>query len=216
MSIKIIKILFLLSLSSLCLAGDRDFRWSCTSFAINDQGYIATAGHCVQGGKVFAVLINHKYHLAKLVEADYKHDVAILKTDYKTSGYTLDNSIRIGEKIYILGYPLIDILGPSLKQHYGYVESKNKSTFNFSGRLCHGNSGGPIINSSNKVIGVLTNGYGSGVACSSLGLARNIGFVEAIAIKHDIDITVNNDISLVSESTIVSKGHESILLFFGG
>jgi V8-like Glu-specific endopeptidase len=185
--VRIISIIIGLLLTGSSFAGN----WLCTSFFINDQGYVVTAGHCVKGAKELIVVSHKVWYNAKLVVVDYDNDVAILKIDkYTPDHYNAGSGVNADKKVYILGYPIPDVRGYNLKIKTGYIAQRKSTFYQIAGGTCQGNSGGPVVNSSNDVVGILSFGYGS-TPCAYYVGAMFIDHVLILAQIFDIPIQVN-------------------------
>jgi S1-C subfamily serine protease len=135
-----------------------------TSFLIDGKGYLVTNKHVVRDNKIVYVSNGKSGDLrAEVVYANGASDIAILKiTDERFKPIAaLPYAIRrtnvdLGEQIFTLGYPRQEIV-----YNEGYLSAKT----GFSGDTSRcqiaisanpGNSGGPVINSSGEVIGILS------------------------------------------------------------
>lgn len=133
-----------------------------TGFAISSNGYILTSYHVVEKSDTVYVQ-NNKGDLYK-VDITYKdpiNDIAILKIiDKKFSLGSLPYSLKkgkvgLGESVYTLGYPKDEVvLG------IGYLSSQsgfNGDTlaYQLSLDVNPGNSGGPLLDNSGNVIGII-------------------------------------------------------------
>ncbi|MFS3915620.1 reverse transcriptase domain-containing protein [Bacillus australimaris] len=106
---------------------------------------------------------NIKYK-AKVAKYDLDKDIAIL--DIKNfnigeHGYEYNINMTTEQKIELIGYPDYSI-GQEIKIESGYLKGIRKHGFHtrheISAIIYGGNSGGPIINESNEVIGVAVKG----------------------------------------------------------
>lgn len=135
-----------------------------TGFMIDAKGYLVTNAHVI-GDYNHVVVQNNKGQefKAKIVKIDEVRDLAILKIEdgdfkplaslpygFKKSGGDL------GEQIFTMGYPRDEIV-------YGEGYMSAKTGFNGDTLACQiavaanpGNSGGPVINKSGEVVGILS------------------------------------------------------------
>lgn len=177
-------------------SGSGVFAASGTGFGISEEGYIATAAHVVEGASEIRVLIKNEHRPAKIAALDQKNDVAILKVESLTNALAVKptSSVALGQDLFTIGFPLIDVLGTEPKFTKGNVTGleggsvtvdggsiKSESAFQISAPVQPGNSGGPVCAADGGVIGivraVLTNGQNVNFASKSdalLNLAKTV------------------------------------------
>lgn len=168
--------------------------WSCSSFFINPDGYIATAQHCVSGGDRFMIKYKGRLIKAHVVATDWFHDVAILKTELSHTPYlALSDIVYKNQYMGIIGYPLWSIRpvlsvgagNPAFWMQYGiYVRAGT----------CQGNSGGPILNTTGVAVGVLTegvSGFNQEGTCSKVSYGPNISYIIRLANKNHVSVYLN-------------------------
>lgn len=102
-------------------------------------------------------------------------DVAILKLQgkhiYPTIRMGDDQSMRVGDQIYVLGYPAVATFHPLISEESiseasltrGLVSAKKNmkdgwEVLQIDAAITHGNSGGPVMNDQGEVIGLATFG----------------------------------------------------------
>jgi len=156
-----------------------------TGFIISPDGYVVTNAHVLTGASYAEALTSDKkIKDMKLIGYDTDTDIALLKLDgsYEYLDFRDSNNIRVGEKVIAIGNPL----GLSFSVSEGIVSAVNREGSNglpdyiqTDAALNPGNSGGPLIGTDGKVIGI--NNFKAN--------AENIGFaLESNYIKD----TVNN------------------------
>lgn len=135
-----------------------------SGFFVSDDGYIVTNNHVIRGGSDFTVVLNDGEEMnAKLVGADPKTDLAVLKVeDKRTFTYVefAGNKSRVGEWVVAVGNPFG--LGGTVTA--GIVSASNRDIgsgpyddfIQIDAAVNKGNSGGPAFNLSGEVIGVNT------------------------------------------------------------
>jgi putative serine protease PepD len=138
-----------------------------SGFVIDEQGHIVTNEHVVDGATSIKVrLWDGKTYDATLVGSDASTDLAVIKVDAPSSvlePLTLadSNSVQVGDTVVAIGSPF----GLENTVTSGIVSALHRqmtSPNNFSiddsiqtdAAINHGNSGGPLLNSSGQVIGV--------------------------------------------------------------
>lgn len=151
-----------------------------TGMIINEEGYILTNYHVVEGAQqVKVTLSNNKQVNAKVVNYDANYDVAVVKiTDNVKVPAVVEigdsDNLQVGESVVAIGNPLgtdffgsvttgivsalnrkIDGDGNTSKQG----ESSSSSGLSYiqtDAAINSGNSGGPLINARGQVIGINT------------------------------------------------------------
>lgn len=140
-----------------------------TGMIINQDGYVLTNYHVVQGAQqVKVTLSNGKQVNAKVVNYDASYDVAVVKITDKIQVPAVvelgdSDNLQVGESVVAIGNPLgTDFFGSVTS---GIVSALNRKINEDSNNLSYiqtdaainaGNSGGPLINSRGQVIGINT------------------------------------------------------------
>lgn len=139
-----------------------------TGFVISPYGHIITNEHVIHGGKSFQIcqrytsedpeVICYSDQL-KLLAADSNSDLALLQLQEPTNSYDSNylvfgdsNASKIGERISILGYPYDDAI--TLKVSTGLITKSAHDYILTDAQVSGGNSGSPVLNSKNEVIGI--------------------------------------------------------------
>jgi TPR repeat protein/S1-C subfamily serine protease len=129
-------------------------------------GYIVTNQHVVSGKKKIAVVSNsgEKISAAVLIE-DRINDLALLQVNHPEklppALPIAKLSAKIGSKVFTIGYPHPDIMGTKPKLTEGIVNAlsgymDDPRILQISVPVQSGNSGGPLLNMSGEVIGIVT------------------------------------------------------------
>ena len=164
---------------------------------ISSDGYIVTNEHVISEANEIVVILNTgEEHVATLVGADSKSDLAVLKIDKNDlPAATLGNSdnLAVGELAVAIGNPLGQEFAGSVTA--GVISALNRTmtvddkVYNLvqtDAAINPGNSGGALVNRFGEVIGINT------IKLSSTGV-EGIGFAIAISeAKPIIDDLMNN------------------------
>lgn len=128
-------------------------------------GYVVTCYHVVKGHKIITVVSgNLPRRKASVMTRDETNDLAVLKLDDDSNlpaGIPIgQRSLSLGEKVFTIGYPRIDLLGQSPKLSDGVVSSTqgmhdDPRTLQMSVLIQAGNSGGPLLDRKGEVVGVV-------------------------------------------------------------
>lgn len=164
---------------------------------ISSDGYIVTNQHVIDGATEISVILNTgDEYVAKIVGADSKSDLAVLKID-KTGlpAATLGDSdkLQVGETAVAIGNPLGQEFAGSVTA--GVISALNRTmtvdnkVYNLvqtDAAINPGNSGGALVNQYGEVIGINT------IKLSQTGV-EGIGFAIAISeAKPIINDLMNN------------------------
>ena len=162
-----------------------------SGFFIDSEGTLATAHHVIDGAYAMKIeMANGEVHDVKNVVAfDTVRDIALLRADLDHANDFLnieENGITPGETAYSFGSSLGFLDGSFAS---GVVASPLRKTLvkeggeeyylelQYTAPVSSGNSGGPILNSRGKVIGIVTWGYTIG---NSLNFATYIKELDSL------------------------------------
>ena len=135
-----------------------------TGFSVG-RGYVLTNLHVVTGMPRITVDLADGTHFAQLVQFDEGNDIAILKIE---GGGEADRprlrlgdatTMRPGDRVWTLGYPLAPVLGERPVLTEGSISSLSglkgdPRLFQISVPIQPGNSGGPLFNDRGDVVGI--------------------------------------------------------------
>ncbi len=138
-----------------------------SAVAINRVGYFLTNRHVVDDCRRVVVRYNNMFGRAISVSMGQDADVAVIKINGVTPAYQqfVRSKAGLGEKIYVGGYPLTDILGSDLKITDGLISgisSKRPNMIQITASISSGNSGGPVVDEKNRIVAIATSGIAGG------------------------------------------------------
>lgn len=169
-----------------------------SGFVVSNNGFIITNYHVVENAKKIFVTQNTKKIEAILFDYDKRNDIALLKVnDYFEIVYSFSTkNTEIGTDVFVLGYPMIDILGKEIKVTDGIISSNSgfendKRYFQISAPIQPGNSGGPLFDKKGNYIGLIT---------SKVTIGENIGY--ALKTNYLIDFLKRNKISIPNSKQV--------------
>jgi len=152
-----------------------------TGFIIDSRGYIVTNAHVISGGSIINTITFERETIeAELIGFDLDLDIALLKIPGSYDSLQLgdSDSTQTGEKVIAIGNPL----GLQFSVSEGIVSAVHRVGPNgieaytqTDAALNPGNSGGPLIDKSGKVIGINNFKIGDG---ESLGFALESNFIK--------------------------------------
>lgn len=168
-----------------------------SGFVIDDSGHILTNFHVVQGAQSIEVILgDQSRYPGKLVGADERNDVALVKIDAKgkrTASLPLGDStsLQVGQKVLAIGNPFgfQSTLTTGVVSALGRTVQTSQTTFideaiQTDAAINQGNSGGPLINTHGEVIGINSAIYTPSGAAAGIGFAIPIDTAKMIA--HDL------------------------------
>ena len=183
-----------------------------TGFFINDDGFLVTNAHVVQGAAdvtIYYWTSPLKFNKAQIVGIDVIADVAVLKIDNirPTTYVTWGNSeeMRLGMDVIAIGHGMSmpwsvtkGIISMTDRQKPGVpmiVYNQSDAVIN------SGNSGGPLFNMKGEVIGINT------LLFSKTGVFSGVGFslpsvLAERSVNHIMDTAVFDD-----DGNVVTKGY---------
>jgi S1-C subfamily serine protease len=136
-----------------------------TCFAVRDDGVVLTARHVIRDAAAVMVTLANGETLAATPEASSEAlDLAVLRVAAPTPNYLRlaeTGATRTGSRVFTLGYPAPDILGPEAKYSDGAISSMSGpggevALLQISVPVQPGNSGGPVVDFEGRVVGVVT------------------------------------------------------------
>jgi serine protease Do len=135
---------------------------------ISEDGYIVTNNHVVDGADDITVtLTNKKSFKAKLVASDPSSDLAVIKIEAKALPFLLygnSDEVKVGQWVLAVGYPLtlettvtagiVSAKGRTLEINRRQSDTPVESFIQTDAAVNPGNSGGPLITTDGKLIGI--------------------------------------------------------------
>jgi len=165
-----------------------------TGFLLHKSGLIVTNYHVVENSAKIEVVFPKKNIIknAELLIKDSQNDIAILRISdfyYKkifnnNIPFTLADvtSIKVGQKVFTLGFPLGNIMGKQPRLSAGIINSlfgikDDPRLIQISNPLQPGNSGGPLFNSKGEIVGIVVSGLNAKYFYEKVGIIpQNVNF----------------------------------------
>jgi len=158
-----------------------------SGFIIANNGYVVTNAHVMEGANAAGIITyDGKLHQVSRVGEDTEMDIILLRIvdGASYSPLQLENSdnVQIGQKVIAIGNPL----GLQFSVSEGIISGTNREGLNginaylqTDAALNPGNSGGPLIGTNGKVVGI--NNF-------KIGGSENIGFaLESNYLKNSVN-----------------------------
>lgn len=164
-----------------------------SGFAVSSEGHLVTCAHVVRGATRVDVKFGDQSYVAQVLALDKRNDLALLKVDAQQLG-ALDlgdsDAVELAQDVRVVGYPLTDVLGSSIKVTRGtvsgIVDQDDDRLFQVDAPINAGNSGGPVVNASGHVVGVASAKL-SGEEISNIGFAVPVAEVRELLEKHGVN-----------------------------
>jgi antitoxin component YwqK of YwqJK toxin-antitoxin module len=182
-----------------------------TGFLFGSKDYIVTNYHVVKGtSEVTVKLLNGESINAEVIAKDTQNDVAVLKLTKSPSFQSREmkfgdsSMVRMGDKVFTIGYPSIDIMGFKPKYTEGVISAvtgikDDPTVFQTTVPIQPGNSGGPLFNEKGEVVGLTTASL-SLLAIESMGaVPQSVNY----AVKSSF---VKNVIGTIPEALLSNRG----------
>jgi hypothetical protein len=133
-----------------------------TGFIVTKNGYIISCHHVIADANIIKVSVRKKTYPALVVENDEHNDLALLKISgsFPALAFSSERSARVGQEVFTIGYPNPRLQGINAKFTKGHISSlsgfqDDLRMYQISTPVQPGNSGGPLIDNSGNVIGVI-------------------------------------------------------------
>ena len=153
---------------------------------VSREGTILTNKHVVNQCTSYEVIDDADRKLKATLQAvDETRDLALLKTEEgfrNVAPFRRDITPKLGEAVTVVGYPLAGVLGTKPTVGFGHVSSTvgmrgDPTQMQISVPIQRGNSGGPVLDHSGNVIGVVVSKLDALKLAQSTGdLAQNVNF----------------------------------------
>ncbi len=137
----------------------------------DDAGHVVTMAEvAVQGGTFSVTLADGSHRTAKVLGSDPTLDISVLQLegpvhDLHPIAAGTSQGLRVGQHVYVIGSPygLTNMLSEGLLGGISrHMAQNGHATLVLGADVNPGNAGGPVLDSSGRVIGLVTGNYGSG------------------------------------------------------
>jgi serine protease Do len=191
-----------------------------SGFILNADGYVMTNAHVIDGAEeVFVTLTDKREFKARVVGADKRSDVALVKID--ASGLPTVRigdvgRLKVGEWVIAIGSPF----GLESTVTAGIVSAKSRETGDFlqliqtDVAINPGNSGGPLIKMRGEVVGINSQIYSRSGGYMGISFAIPIDEASRVAdslrvngrvVRGRIGVTIDQVTKEVAESIGLGK-----------
>ncbi|MBF0325769.1 tetratricopeptide repeat-containing serine protease family protein [Magnetospirillum moscoviense] len=164
-----------------------------SGFAVNADGIVLTNSHVVKVCRNIRVTIGDtgRAEAAVVVARDDANDLAALKTSLRPTDiarFREDKPIRSGDQVVVVGFPLSALLSREPNITDGVISAMagikgDKRHYQLTAPIQPGNSGGPVVDMSGSVVGVVVSKLNASRVAERTGdIPQNVNF----AIKADL------------------------------
>ena len=164
-----------------------------SGFIWDDAGHVVTNFHVVQGANGAQVTLwNHKTYAADLVGVAPNYDLALLRihapaSELRPIPIGESGNLQVGQKVFAIGNPF----GLDQSLTTGVVSALGRQIEAVTGRPIEdviqtdasvnpGNSGGPLLDSAGRIIGVNTAIYSPSGASAGIGFAVPVDTINRV------------------------------------
>ena len=190
-----------------------------TGFLISSQGFVVTNHHVIENAtsiKIKGGYLGMAALDATVAITDRNNDLCLLKVDLPTVSsltpiaYGFDDALaKAGESVFCMGYPLTPLMGSEIKTTNGIISSStgyqgDVSTYQVSSPVQPGNSGGPLINESGNVIGIIN---------AKIPGAENVTYAVKLSYLHNLIALLEQNIQLTKKEMKTISLADKIELF---
>jgi putative serine protease PepD len=165
-----------------------------SGFVLDTEGHIVTNAHVVDGASALSVRFSDGSEAtATLVGTDPSTDLAVIDVDVAASKLTPlaladESSVEVGDAVVAIGSPfglegpittgIVSALDRTIEAPNGYAIDGAIQT---DAAINHGNSGGPLLDASGKVIGVNAQIASESGGNDGVGFAIGVSTVKKVA-----------------------------------
>lgn len=198
-----------------------------SGFIWDDKGHVVTNYHVIAGASEARIrLSDGKEYKASLVGASQMHDLAVLKIGDGPKRHPLplgtSHNLKVGQKTFAIGNPfgldwtlttgIVSALDRSLTEESGSVIEHLIQT---DAAVNPGNSGGPLLDSAGRLIGVNTAIYSPSGASAGVGFAVPVDAVNKVVpqligrgkyLRPSLGIEIDEDINESITTQLGVKG----------
>lgn len=135
---------------------------------LNDQGYVLTNLHVVNGGHYYGILLEEEtdiFYTNELIKYHQDYDLAILRMERRGTPIPIsrgEKKLVRGQKVVAIGSPLGLFNTVSDGIISGFRDMERVSMIQFTAPVSHGSSGGALLDLYGDLIGIITAGYDDG------------------------------------------------------
>lgn len=151
---------------------------------ISPNGDILTAAHVVSNASHIEVMTSQGRKTARILQIDKSNDIAMIKCEglFEPIPIASSKGVKLGQTIFSIGFPNIEIQGTSPKMTKGEISSlygyqDDPRLWQISVPIQPGNSGGPLCDEAGNLIGIVVSKLNAVQMAKATGdVAENVGY----------------------------------------
>jgi TPR repeat protein len=173
-----------------------------SGFVVSRRGHIVTNHHVVNHCSIVAVQIQGMAQRAIVLVTDQQNDLALLKISepapgesvLETATFADERGIRPGQSVVAVGFPLVGLLSSAPKVTTGTISAlagirDDSRMLQITAPVQPGNSGGPVLDDSGNIVGVVTSKLDAlEMALATGDIPQNVNFaIKASVVRAFLD-----------------------------
>ena len=180
-----------------------------TGFAVDHDGTLVTNEHVISRCAAITVHQGAQRVVGTVRAKDHANDLALINLPQPTAAVATIRRgpvVRLGEQVVAYGFPLVGALATEGNLTVGYVSAlrglgNDEKSIQITAPVQRGNSGGPLVDLSGNVIGVVASKLDAVKVMNTYGdVPQNVNF--AIALDQLTEFLQTNHVPLIqSDST---------------
>jgi S1-C subfamily serine protease len=187
-----------------------------TGIVIDARGHIVTNEHVIRTCPQLRIVdAGNQTYAATITAKDAANDLALLTAEHhwaESATFREGQEIRPGDAVVATGYPLTGLLGSGMSVTTGSLTSltgprDDSRMLQMSAPIQPGNSGGPLLDGSGHVVGVVSSQLNAGITATLTGaVPQNVNFAMKAAIVRTFLDTQGVRYSRAPSSTELTPG----------
>jgi S1-C subfamily serine protease len=192
------------------LPDSKNLEASGSGFFVSSNGCLVTNHHVVKGARRVMVKAGELTLPATVVRVDVTNDLALVKvTGLFRPLRVSTNEVQLGDPVFTIGFPDIDLQGTQPKYTAGTISSlsgirDDPTEYQISVQVQPGNSGGPLVDKAGKVAGVIVARLNDFAALRSMGsLPQNVNYAVKGGLLRDF-LAAGGEVDLSQSDAVAS------------
>lgn len=194
-----------------------------SAFIVSSAGHIITNNHLVDDCRNIFVNVEGQPVSVDLIAQDEKNDIALLKFDRKNLGiakFRSGRGVRSGDTVVVVGFPLRGLLASTASVTTGTISAlagpqDDARILQITAPVQPGNSGGPILDKSGNVVGIVYSKLDAITVAGATGdIPQNVNFglnariAQSFVEAHDVDYKMASSIRSVDVADIADQAKQ--------